>query len=349
MLEQVDYCPLLFTRVAEIKAYKHLPTPTKSAMFPVLRWRPWPNARSLDKTWERVGDAIGGGRFCLTLDASRRDTSSNKPVDRSFSQLFSPERAFEAYYSLARELPFCTPVIRGAGADIPELARQIDHLSRIDRGAAWHIEHPTTPSEELMRKVIANTDNLVIILDAGWGRDLLLREAWALRLARRAGDIDPDCEIVVAGSSFPQSFSHIASRGETAAEERPLFSNLVRSANAASLTYGDWGSTRPPSPPTPMRNIPRIDVPYVNQWVSFRQTGAEDYADLAQRALQDNLWPGDLRIWGTYAIEATAQRTPGSIAGPASAAAARINIHLYRQAQFGAVADLSEGDEPYVD
>ena len=135
--------------------------------------------------------------------------------------------------------------------------------------------------------------------------------------------------------------------------ERALYNNLVRRHNAATLIYGDWGSTRPPSDPVPMKNIPRIDLPTPRQWISFRRDSEldddEDYSDIAKRVVADNEWPTDLNIWGTYTINWTAEGEPGAIRIPYTAAAARINIHLHRQAFFGVDGIHVDGDEPFTD
>ncbi|KRB79868.1 hypothetical protein ASE00_19420 [Sphingomonas sp. Root710] len=102
-----------------------------------------------------------------------------------------------------------------------------------------------------------------------------------------------------------------------------------------------------------MRNVPRIDLPTSNQWITFRRDkdleDNEDYTDIAQRVIDDSEWPANLNIWGTYTISWTASGEPGAIRSPATAAAARINIHLHQQAFFGANNVVIDGDEPFTD
>jgi hypothetical protein len=135
--------------------------------------------------------------------------------------------------------------------------------------------------------------------------------------------------------------------------ERFMYNSLVRQHNAAKLIYGDWGSTRAPSDPVQMRNVPRIDLPKPSEWISFRRDkdldDDEDYQDIAERVIADTDWPKNLDIWGTKTIDWTAKGEPGGIRGRAAAAAARINIHLHRQAYFGANDIVTDGDEPFTD
>jgi len=93
-----------------------------------------------------------------------------------------------------------------------------------------------------------------------------------------------------------------------------------------------------------------------SDWIFFRRYDDEansiedeDYQAIAQRVVKDAEWPGNLTIWGTYVIMCTAGDLPGAIRSPAAAAAARINIHLHRQALFGAERLSSDQEEPFTD
>ena len=98
-----------------------------------------------------------------------------------------------------------------------------------------------------------------------------------------------------------------------------------------------------------MRNVPRIDLPVPRDWVSFRQVGEEDYADIATRLLTDPSWNETPEVWGKYAMYCTASDLPGAIKSPAAAASARINIHLHLQASNGDRDLTGDTDEPYSD
>lgn len=355
MLQNIAYCPILYTRVAEMKALFQLPATSKDRIFPVLSARPWPNANQLSRTWEKIGEAFGARRFALDLDPTRRVTTSSKPAAEQFAALFDPSSGFAAYYEAVEGVPFAIPVLRLSGTDIDDLEGQARHIERLDRGSVLRLTFTgSAPPLRLLTSVINRVPDLTIFVDMGWSNDLVAREAWASQLIGQVADLAPETELVVAGSSFPDTFASIGARGILAVAERGIYSSLVRRHNSVSLVYGDWGSTRPPSTlDVPMRNVPRIDVPAASQWVFFRQDKSrsvpEDYEDVARRAVNDRDWPGELRLWGTYAIESTAQGLPGAIRSPGTAAAARINIHLHRQAFFGADVITGDADEPFTD
>ena len=354
MLEQFPYCPALHARVAEIKALAQLPAATKDRLCPLIVCRPWPNAKHLVRTWEKIGEAMGNRRFALDLDRTKRDSGGKLAAAAEFDVLFVSRNGFENYYDTVASIAEAIPVLRVSGGEAVQFDAQSRHVDRLDRGLVVRIEHGVVSNPiALVEQVLGRFQDVSFFVDVGWSRDILGREAWASAIVERIARDHPEIEIVISGSSFPDSFSGIGNRGIFPVEERYLYNNLVRQHNSATLIYGDWGSTRPPSTEQmPMRNIPRIDLPTANQWVSFRRDkeleDEEDYTDIAERVVADADWP-DLNIWGTYTIEWTAKGEPGAIRSPATAAAARINIHLHRQAFFGTNDVIVDGDEPFTD
>jgi len=355
MLENYPYCPTLHARVAEIKALGQLPAATKDRIFPVIVARPWPNAKHLDRTWEKIAEAIGNRRFALDLDVTKRNSGGDRSACAEFDNLFLSRNGFANYYDAVGDIPEAIPVLRIQGGEAAQFDIQAAHIDNLDRGVVVRIEHDAVRNPiSLVDQVLARFADVSFFIDAGWSRDLIRHEMWASAIIERVSSEHPEMELVISGSSFPASFASIANRGVISVEERHLYNNLVRRHNAASLIYGDWGSTRPPSTEQlPMRNVPRIDLPTSNQWITFRRDREleddEDYTDIAQRVIDDPEWPADLNIWGAYTSGGTASGEPGAIRSPATAAAARINIHLHRQAFFGANNIVIDGDEPFTD
>lgn len=348
MLAGKTYCPILHTRAAEMKGLRRLPEPSKDLIFPLLVARPWPNANHLSKTWEKVEEAFGARRFALDLDTFKQFSDSSKPAAAEFRALFDPAEGHQAYFEQVAELPSAVPVLQLTGGDIPDLQAQVAHATALDRGLILRVQYGRCPHPNaVLAKVFDAWPEIVLLVDLGWAPDVLNRELWASGLL---GTIDdPEREIVVAASSFPNSFKSKA-RDEIAVDERVIFDNLVRRHNAIRIIYGDWGSTRPPQDPMPMGGIPpRIDLPIGRQWVSFRKNGEEDFKKIATRVVKDNAWKQTPNIWGAYQIQVTAEGADGGISGQAAAAAVRVNIHLHRQAHFGSPVVIGEGDEPYTD
>lgn len=354
MLENIEYSPTLYTRVAETKALQNLPAATKDRVLPILVARPWPNARELSKTWDKISEAIGDRRFALDLDSFKQNSGSDRQAALEFDNLFRPDNGFEQYYLALTGIPNAIPVLRMANGVLPDLVSQLRHVERLDRGVVLRLSGGDVQSPiAIARDVLEANPDCVVDVDCGWSRDLISREAWASQIVANLARDFPETEFVVTGSSFPDSFVGAGARGTADIVERTVFNNVVRQNNVADLTYGDWGSTRPPAPPVPMKIVPRIDLPTIGNWVLFRQdktyNSSETYEEIAQRTVSDRSWPNGLNIWGTYTIDNTANGLPGAIRSPATATAARVNIHLHRQAYFGLNYEVSDGDEPFED
>jgi len=307
--------------------------------------------RTVAVTWQRIKEAFGSRGFALDLDRACYGGSAREPAQSQFDELFESENAFQKYFDAIRSIENAIPVIRDGADGLAQIKGQLAHIEKIDRGCVVHIQYGRPELwVEFLREIFENTEDVSIFINAGWNPSILVRELWISGIISTITEMNPATEIVVSGSSFPDSFSDIGKRGENLILERVLYANLVRRHNAATLIYGDWGSARPPSPPTPMTIVPRLDVPMSSEWVSFRRSGAEEYSDIAERIMADAVWAKSPDIWGKYAIEATAGELPGAVKNPESASAVRINLHLHRQAQFGGPgAEMGDIEEPYTD
>jgi hypothetical protein len=349
MIGEVEYCPILHSRRAEVNALFYVPAQLRPRMFPILVARPWPNASKLERLWEKVREATAGRRFGLDLDETRRSGPGRPEAVAAFAKLFDPSEGFRSYYEQVREIDLAVPVIRLPGGRPEQLNQQLDWIARLERGCLLIVRWGSPGAAAVLLEVLGTGADVSVVVDAGWGRDILGREVWATQLVRSVMEADPDRQIVLASSSFPETFASISKRGQIPAHERLLYSAVVRSTNAPNLIYGDWGSTRLPRPSQPMNIVPRIDIAGASEWTVFRQFGSEGYPDIAARALDDPLWPAQLDIWGTTVVKNTAARLPGAIKGQEAASAARINMHLSQQAQPPGVGGLRDGDEPYTD
>lgn len=349
MLEAFAYCPRILARRAEIKALFQLPASSKDMILPMIAAAPWPNAKHLIRTWEKISEALGPRRYALDIDTTYVGSGSPRPAAAEFAALRDPADGYASYYRQLEELPNAIPVFRMV-EDAQAIRRQLEHVERLDRRLFVRIcfggPHFALST---LAEIKASGIDFVLFVDAEWERELLLREAWAQRVIEQITDVAEHVEVVVCGSSFPDSFADIRARKELAAEERRLFGNMTRRFNQVRITYGDWASTRPRQPPTPMNIVPRIDIALPQSWISFRQSEEENYADIARRVVADSTWLQQPKIWGINTIEWTAEELPGAIKNPEANTAARVNIHLHRQAQFNAPAIVNDADEPFTD
>lgn len=352
MLEDIPYVPLLHTRLAEMSAVAELPDSTKNRMLPLLVSRPWLNSQSLDKLWDRVQSSLGNRQFGLDLDFSRRRIGSDHPAYQEFNALFDPNDGYSNYFQLLDRLEFAVPTLRYEGDSFLAIEQQFERIDALGRGVIIRLTYGSQVSVRPVLNYLGfhPQENVVFYVDAGWNRDLLGRDLWAIGVVRQILDHDPNAEIVVSASSFPNAFGGRGFRCPYSLNERALFNETNLRTNAPNIRYGDWGSTRPPADPVPMKNIPRIDISRALEWVSFRETeDVSGYRAIAMRVIEDQEWPDSLDIWGTYMIRCTAEGLPSAIRSPASAAAARVNMHLHVQAHFDDADGLFNTEDDFED
>lgn len=351
MLQGRTYVPMLHARLAEIRALHELPSTTKNKIFPIIRSRPWLNSKSLDALWQKIDDAFPERFFGLDLDATRNIPSKESEAYQAFRKLFAQDDGFAAYYNVVAEREWAVPVLRTAGFGFPEIGRQLEHVVELERGLIVRVEPLKAANLTAAAEIIHAQcpENAVFVFDCGWGRDILSQAATCVGQIEQLLDVYEDFEIVVGGSSFPASFAKQGDRIEIPMIERLLFQEVRRNLNRGVLFYGDWGSTRPPTDPVPMKNIPRIDFALPGQWIAHRSSGDESYDGLADEVLEDDAWTDGLGIWGEYMIESTAAGLSPSIKSPAMAAAVRVNLHMHIQANFDDPADMVVPDEPFED
>lgn len=353
MLEGREYVPLLYARLAEIRAMRELPESSKNLLVPVFKLRPWLNSKTLARALEVIEDAVGNRLYGLDLDEFKFEANPNPEMAAKvqFSALFNENDGFANYYALVAAGENRVPVFRNPTSQNVQIDRQIEHISGIGRGVFVRVKvtQPGALLEIAQKLAEREIDNPVFVLDGGWGRDILSSAAMAAQLAQGLVEISDQFEIVVAGSSFPDAFAGLGDRFEISAIERQLYSEVRRQVNFAALYYGDWGSTRPPTEPVPMKHVPRIDIARPNNWVSWRSEDEETYSDVAERTISDPVWDGELGIWGEYMIVATAENEEVRIKSPAMAAAVRVNLHLHQQANFDNPNGLHVGDEAVGD
>lgn len=351
MLQGRTYVPLLHARLAEMRALSELPVSTKNKMVPIIKCRPWLNSKTISSVWSKVGECFGPRMFGLDLDATRCLPNDARDSYREFAALFNTANAYENYYNLVASLPYAIPVLRGISELDSQIEGQLDCIEALERGLFVRILPKTAGNLAALAQAIKvrEIENAVFVFDCGWGPDILLSAASCVSLIDRIMDVDEDFELVVAGSSFPDSFAKQGARIPIPIRERQLFDEVRRGTNRGVIVYGDWGSTRPPVDPVPMKNVPRIDFALPGQWVAFRSDGEDDYERLAERVLEDSDWQPGSGTWAEYMITSTAAGLDPAIKSPAMAAAVRVNLHMHIQANLDDPAALIVADEPFED
>jgi hypothetical protein len=317
MLAAKTYVPLLKSRISEVEAYHHLSAQAKELTFPIFLLRPWPNANHLRLAIDRILSATQGHPFGLGLDDGRRAYPSKKPAQQEFDRLFDPRGGYGNFYNFVEEIDTAVPVLRPT-SNANELLQQLGRAIDLDRGLVVHQQRGSlVPLTETILSLPPIPNDTVFVVDAAWSRDGLQMQSWAVPVVDRLIQSLPAAEIVVMGSSFPDSFSHIVGNREEVAHEFALFSAVRQRYQEANLTFGDWGSTRLPQSGGGGTIPPRVDIPRPASWHIFRADpdGDEDYTSIAHDAAGHACFPNVPDCWGKRQVVAT-DGTGQGITGP---------------------------------
>lgn len=348
MLQQKPYVPLLKTGIAEIGAYKALYPDIKDLIFPIFALRPWPNANKLQLSVDRVLEATGGYPFGLGLDAERLNHQSGKQAQVDFNALFDEGRGFETYYELIADTAGAVPVLIPTRS-VEVLLRQIANADALNRGLIVHQRRgAVVPISGFLSSLPPLPNDTIIVVDAGWSRDYLQLESWALPLVERVASALPDAEVVVMSSSFPDSFTEIVGHATAEGMERRLYNAAVQRFQQQEIVYGDWGSTRPPQGGGGGDIPSRVDVPTVSGWEIFRANPDNDlgFAEMAWDAQHHESFGPLPNCWGKEMISASDDEGHG-ISSRQLATQSRINAHL--TVQSGGASILPADEVPYID
>lgn len=344
---------MLSISVAEMRALEELPERDKDSILPYFQLRPWGASHELEKTLNRLSDAYADRPFLSDISAPSVLDGEPRPVHRQLDALRRPAGAYANWCDFLEDQPSMIPTVQLG--DVASLAQQAERLARLQRGLGVYLPAPAFGRATDIGRVVGDvTDGgteVIVILDLGQrGRDLLGAQAQSAGLVRSLRDHLPSAAISISASSFPGDFVGL---NDQEIFERQHF-NGVRDVVRGNLIYSDRGSARAQKQMggggTP---APRVDLAGAAQWSFFRDgTGgdrAAGYEKQAQDAMESDAWDGDLRVWGVQLVERTAGGDRHAIKSPASAAAARINMHLHQQLYFGDADGLYETDEEWQD
>ena len=348
MLAAKSYVPLLKTKIAEIEAFRQLSDSCKAESFPIFLMRPWQNGKHLQLTVDKIIEATGGNPFGLGLDSEAFGLANARPAQTEFEELFRPDHGFRGFFDLLAEIEDAVPVLQPT-TDADVLIRQLGNAEELDRGLIVHQRRDSRiPISETMLSLPTLPNDTMFVVDAGWSRDFLQLEGWAISQASRIHEVLPAAEIVVMCSSFPDSFNHISDTSEERAHETHVFGAVRQRLQSADLTLGDWASTRLSQSGGGGRIPSRIDIPRTASWQVFRADPEDDpgYLAIAQQAAAHEAFDLLPDCMGKRLIAETDGEGAG-ITGTQKNTRARINMHMTLQS--GAAQTIQLDEQPYED
>lgn len=353
---EVNYCPIIRTRAAELAGLGHLEDEAKEKLLPVFVIGKWPRTDDVMASYKKAIHAYGERPH--VVDLTRIPTHQHNEIHK----LLDPDENFLNWRrfveSLKKDIDIIPTVQFGTDVGITRLraitqqaleleasygkiALNIDTASALDRESAMHV-----------LAALHDPTNCLCILQAGYlTKDNMEAAAdTTITMMNSVRAIEPRIECVCTGSSFPRSPAEFGSKhGEIPILERELY-RIVGGRNYA--IYGDHGSIHPVVYDMQMARgfVPRVDYPTDNTWIYYRTNKGDSkqqgYIECAKNITRHEDWE-DLGIWGTDTIKRVASGDAEKMGHPQKWIAVRVNIHLFRQANLSAIADTEEDIEEW--
>lgn len=345
-LDGIRYLPAIRSRQAELRGYRELRPATKASLIPVVSLGKLGRIDQSDRIMQTIADTVSG-RFFLDLHSVPGQTCAEYDI------LCNPEDAYGNWRALADQQPNAVPIamLREGAPERPF----IQQVRRIERDHGIVVVRSRRPAQELATieaalSAVDDVNNVLVVLDFGYIRGALeARENEALRIITALRTVDPAARIITMASSFPKAVSAYGdTRGSLEIIERDFHWHIGGDAVAG---YGDHASIYPvPFEPQISRFVPRIDYCLDYRWHYERRRDDDGgYVACANATLALPDWDPEFarRSWGASMISDTAlgARVPAGFNAPSNWIAARINMHIERQAALSVRPPAEEDDE----
>lgn len=322
-----------------MKAMEKLPETEKSKMLPVVLLAPWLNSIEFENTYKIVEKSIGAIPIIVDIDRYFV-SSSDLPSRRFFRDLIDPEIGPLKWMDVVAAHHNYIPCIQIFNVSHELIKKQIEIASNLNRGFVLRVELERKYDLDKICEIASECvgRDFLIIIDYGYNDQAEIAEFFVTTLIEKLLVISKEFKFVVSGSSFPNEFSDYDDFSQSKViNSRVVYQNLSKKYGNYSFFYGDWSSTKPRRyDGGGSKPLPRIDFPTSNTWIIARsRDDGWDFQQAAEKVTRLPEWINRPMVWGTGMIEKAAKGLPGGISTGPQAIAARVNIHLYLQNNFG--------------
>lgn len=356
-----EYVVTLCIRPAELSGLKELPGTTKDRLTPVVLLAPWLATTPLSRALDKFEESYPARPYFLDVDTYYCIKEKPNEAKELWARLAAKPADLDAWWRLLANYPNANPCLLIAQQSIENVRDQIvwarennrtfcirlnvNLEERIDSGIPQWL--PTLVTELAQE----GATDYAVVIEFGLVQDALLAAGDASGyISTIFSEIPPTIPIAISCTSFPTDFTPYDGAVERAFTNRELIAQVRRVTNRPRIVYGDWGTTRPRSYRHASQPKNRIDYPTDASWVFARdQQESVAFQKAAARITGSKYWSGALGIWGEQLIEGTADGQAFAIDSMPKMYAARINIHLHRQAFYGHLPPPDALDEAWSD
>lgn len=354
-----EYLVTLGIRPAELSGLKELPGTTKDRLTPLVLLAPWLATTPLSRALDKFEESYPSRPYFVDVDTYYQINDKPNEAKALWARLANKPADLDAWWGLLADYPNANPCLLMAQQSIERARDQIIWARENNRtfclrmnlaeGIGSGIPHwmPTLVTELAEE----GATDYAVVFEFGRLQEPLLAAAAASSYTNTLfSAVPPTIPIAISCTSFPEDFTRYDGTQEEAFTNRELVAQVQRATNRPRIVYGDWGTTRPRSYGRASQPKNRIDYPTDNSWIFARDKAESvDFQTAAKRITGSDRWSGSLGIWGEQLIEGTAAGQAFAIDSMPKMYAARINIHLHRQAFYGDLPSPESLDEAWSD
>jgi len=353
-----DYLVTLCIRPAEMSGLKELPGATKDRITPLVLLAPWLGTTPLTRALEKFEESYPARPYYVDVDTYYRLNDNINEAKETWLKLASKPADITTWHDLISRFPNANPCLLMADQNLENVRAQISWARANNRtfcirmNLADGIGSGIPPwIQELIAALVAEgATDYTIVFDFGWVPDpLIIGATVSGYIESLLFDIPPTIPVVVSYTSFPKDFTPYDGVAECVFKNRDLIGQIQKTTNK-KIVYGDWGSTKPRNYDRASTPKTRIDYPSDTSWIIARGQEEEiSFRNAAEHIVKNKKWSGHLGIWGEQLIDGTAQGQAFAIDTMPKMYAARINIHIHRQAFYDQLPPPEALDEAWSD
>ncbi len=321
---------------------------TKDNMTPCFLLAPWLNSSTLYRSIEKIEEVYQQRHYFLDIDYDYTAVKLDLKPQKEFSSLKDSSNSFSNWVEFIEQSKWIIPCVQLHEQSEKDICEQIRGCGNGGRDLCIRISRNYSPSNtnEIYRAIShSNSANIYIILEGGWvpyfsHHEIAALESWfrgKIHELVHGIDTDSNISIIISYTSAPKEFALMRGITRIPLENRTVYESLKPLSNQVNFIYGDWGSTCARPPRRVLRSPwPRIDYPTSDSlYIARNKEEGWTFQDAAAKLMErDGVWGGDSGAWGEEMIRNTAFHEELGINTSPKNVAARINIHLHRQAFY---------------
>lgn len=354
-----EYLVTLGVRPAELSGLKELPGSTKDRLTPLLLLAPWLATTPLSRALDKFEESYSARPYFVDVDTFYQVNDKPNEAKTQWERLARKPAEIDAWLELLADYSNANPCLLMAKQPIERVWDQITWARENNRAFCLRMNLTKKSDSDIPQWMPALVERLAaegandyaVVFEFGWVKDPLMMAADAIGHTNSFfSTIPKTVPIAISCTSFPKDFTPYNGTTEVGFTNRKLISQVRQATNHPKIIYGDWGTTRPRSYGHASAPKNRIDYPTDSSWVFARdQHKSVDFQAAALRITKSAHWSGKLGIWGEQLIAGAAEGQAFTIDTMPKMYAARINIHLHRQAFYNHLPPPEALDEEWSD